>query len=103
MLPRMDGLELCREIRRIEPPLVMLPPGDTMDVVFGLEAGADDYGRSRPRCRSSSPGSGAAPADPWRRPEAPAVRSARSDRPAAGRPPATVREILLTRTEFDLS
>ena len=45
MLPRMDGLEVCREIRRESTtPVVMLTArGDTIDVVVGLEAGADDY------------------------------------------------------------
>ena len=45
MLPRMDGLEVCREIRReATTPVVMLTArGDTIDVVVGLEAGADDY------------------------------------------------------------
>ena len=47
MLPRMDGLEVCREIRRASTtPVVMLTArGDTIDVVVGLEAGADDYVR----------------------------------------------------------
>ena len=45
MLPRMDGLEVCREIRRESTvPIVMLTArGDTIDIVVGLEAGADDY------------------------------------------------------------
>jgi len=45
MLPRMDGLEVGREIRRESTtPIVMLTArGDTIDVVVGLEAGADDY------------------------------------------------------------
>jgi two-component system response regulator MtrA len=45
MLPRLDGLEVCREIRRDSTtPVVMLTArGDTIDVVVGLEAGADDY------------------------------------------------------------
>jgi two-component system response regulator MtrA len=45
MLPRMDGLEVCRAIRRTSTiPVVMLTArGDTIDVVVGLEAGADDY------------------------------------------------------------
>ena len=45
MLPRMDGLELCRAVRRTSTvPIVMLTArGDTIDVVVGLEAGADDY------------------------------------------------------------
>src|SRR5918911_444209 len=45
MLPRLDGLEVCREIRRESTvPIVMLTArGDTIDIVVGLEAGADDY------------------------------------------------------------
>jgi two-component system, OmpR family, response regulator MtrA len=45
MLPRMDGLEVCRAIRRTSTvPIVMLTARvDTIDVVVGLEAGADDY------------------------------------------------------------
>jgi two-component system response regulator MtrA len=45
MLPRMDGLEVCRAIRRESTvPIVMLTArGDTIDVVVGLESGADDY------------------------------------------------------------
>lgn len=47
MLPRIDGLEVCRAIRRESTvPIVMLTArGDTIDVVVGLEAGADDYVR----------------------------------------------------------
>ena len=45
MLPGMDGLEVCREIRRTsQVPIVMLTARtDTIDVVVGLECGADDY------------------------------------------------------------
>jgi two-component system response regulator MtrA len=45
MLPRLDGLDVCRAIRRTSTmPIVMLTArGDTIDVVVGLEAGADDY------------------------------------------------------------
>jgi two-component system response regulator MtrA len=45
MLPGLDGLEVAREIRRDSTvPIVMLTArGDTLDVVIGLEAGADDY------------------------------------------------------------
>jgi two-component system response regulator MtrA len=45
MLPRLDGLEVCRQIRRTSTiPIVMLTArGDTIDIVVGLEAGADDY------------------------------------------------------------
>jgi two-component system, OmpR family, response regulator MtrA len=47
MLPRMDGLEVARAIRRASiVPIVMLTArADTIDVVVGLEAGADDYVR----------------------------------------------------------
>jgi two-component system response regulator MtrA len=45
MLPGLDGIELCRQIRAESMvPIVMLSAkGDTHDVVRGLEAGADDY------------------------------------------------------------
>jgi len=45
MLPGRDGLAVCRAIRRVSTvPVVMLTARtDTIDVVVGLEAGADDY------------------------------------------------------------
>jgi len=45
MLPTMSGLEVCRQIRRTSTvPVVMLTArADTIDIVVGLEAGADDY------------------------------------------------------------
>ena len=45
MLPGKDGLEVCRAIRRDSAvPVVMLTAlSGTIDVVVGLEAGADDY------------------------------------------------------------
>lgn len=45
MLPGMDGFEVCRRIRAAGTvPIVMLTArGDDIDVVSGLEAGADDY------------------------------------------------------------
>lgn len=45
MLPGMDGFEVCRRIRAVgELPIIMLTArSDDMDVVAGLEAGADDY------------------------------------------------------------
>ncbi|MBT9255899.1 response regulator transcription factor [Phycicoccus sp. MAQZ13P-2] len=45
MLPGTDGLEVCRQIRgESGVPIVMLTAKtDTVDVVLGLESGADDY------------------------------------------------------------
>jgi len=45
MLPGKDGVEICREIRQESGvPIIMLTAkSDTIDVVSGLEAGADDY------------------------------------------------------------
>ncbi|MEU0154238.1 response regulator transcription factor [Micromonospora fulviviridis] len=45
MLPRLDGFEVCREIRRTSqvPILMLTARTDTIDVVVGLECGADDY------------------------------------------------------------
>ena len=45
MLPKLDGLEVCREIRRRSrlPILMLSARTDTVDVVVGLELGADDY------------------------------------------------------------
>jgi two-component system, OmpR family, alkaline phosphatase synthesis response regulator PhoP len=46
MLPRMSGLDVCRELRRrgIETPVIMLTArGQLVDKVVGLKLGADDY------------------------------------------------------------
>ena len=45
MLPDMDGLDVCRQLRsRADTPILMLTArGDAMDRVIGLEMGADDY------------------------------------------------------------
>jgi two-component system response regulator MtrA len=45
MLPGLDGYEVCRQIRGESPvPIVMLSAKtDTVDIVVGLELGADDY------------------------------------------------------------
>jgi two-component system OmpR family response regulator len=45
MLPGVDGLELCRDLRAYSKvPVIMLTArGDEMDRVLGLEMGADDY------------------------------------------------------------
>jgi DNA-binding response OmpR family regulator len=46
MLPRMDGIEVSRQLRlrRMQAPILMLTARDSIDDrVLGLEAGADDY------------------------------------------------------------
>ncbi len=45
MLPKLDGVEVCRQLRsRSQVPIIMLTAkGDEMDKVTGLEMGADDY------------------------------------------------------------
>lgn len=45
MLPGRDGLDVCREIRKIsDTPIIMISTrSDTLDIVIGLELGADDY------------------------------------------------------------
>ena len=44
-LPDMDGVEVCRRLRAAQPTcvLVVLTRDEQIDVVVGLEAGADDY------------------------------------------------------------
>ena len=46
MMPGIDGLEVCRRLRRKQPdlPVIMLTAlGEEVDRVLGLEVGADDY------------------------------------------------------------
>jgi two-component system response regulator MtrA len=110
MLPRLDGLEVCREIRRESTvPIVMLTArGDTIDVVVGLEAGADDYvkkpfempelvARVRAalrRRRTATEPAGTAP---------PPIQLGPVSIDTAGRTVARDgQDVPLTRTEFDL-
>src|SRR2546429_82673 len=45
MLPKMDGLEVCRRLRADSgvPILMLTARGEELDKVLGLEIGADDY------------------------------------------------------------
>lgn len=46
MLPSMDGIEICRQLRRekVDTPIIMLTAKDSeIDKIIGLEIGADDY------------------------------------------------------------
>jgi DNA-binding response OmpR family regulator len=48
LLPEMDGLEVCRQLRRehttsTTPIMMLTAKGDEIDKVVGLEVGADDY------------------------------------------------------------
>lgn len=48
MMPEMDGLEVCRKVRKLVPEpyryiIMLTAKGGQEDIVEGLEAGADDY------------------------------------------------------------
>src|SRR5580692_5872391 len=45
MLPDMDGLDVCRQLRTASdtPVLMLTGRGDAIDRIVGLEIGADDY------------------------------------------------------------
>jgi len=45
MMPEMDGLTVCRELRKTSnvPVIVLTARGDDVDKIVGLEIGADDY------------------------------------------------------------
>lgn len=46
MLPKMDGIEVCKELRRrnVQTPIIMITARDRLeDRVEGLDSGADDY------------------------------------------------------------
>jgi DNA-binding response OmpR family regulator len=105
MLPTLDGYEVCREIRKTSRvPIVMLSAkSDTVDVVVGLELGADDY-VTKPfempelvaRARAAVRRAAAAPAEPVI-----AVDDLEID-PAGFRARKGGRDLHLTATEFRL-
>src|SRR5205807_1171514 len=45
MLPKVDGLEVCRSLRRDSdvPIIILTAKGEELDRIVGLELGADDY------------------------------------------------------------
>ncbi|MCZ9355340.1 response regulator transcription factor [Streptomyces mutabilis] len=120
MMPGIDGLQVCRELRAEGDPtpiLMLTALVETADRVAGLDAGADDYvvkpfdveevfarlrallrRTDREETETASPG-----ADPEREPDARYLEAAglRMD-PRARRAWRDGRELELTRTEFEL-
>jgi CheY-like chemotaxis protein len=91
MLPKRDGLEVCRSIRaESSVPVVMLTArSDAIDIVVGLESGADDYVTKRPQESAESRAIG--DAHPWygqdRRVGASGNHGRRGSRPHSDRVP----------------
>src|SRR4249920_3549656 len=105
-LVRLDGLEVLRAIRReATTPVVMLTArADTIDVVVGLESGADDYVRKPfempelvARVRAALRRAGRGPDEAERLQVGPVVVDLAGRTVTRGGDP-----IALTRTEFDL-
>jgi DNA-binding response OmpR family regulator len=115
MLPGVDGVTICKTLRRSGPntdtPVLMLTArGDEADTVIGLESGADDYlakpfgvrefvARVRALLRRPRAGTAAATADSGERPLA--VHGVEVD-PARRRVRVRGREVELTAQEFRL-
>ena len=110
MLPQIDGLDVCRELRREgSVPIIMLTAlGEETDRVVGLEVGADDYltkpfsmrelmARIKAVLRRARPEDGAPAGEPiLRGPGDLALDVERRQVTIAGQP------VTLTRLEFDL-
>lgn len=112
MLPKMDGLAVCREIREKAPfiPILMLTAkDDVVDKVLGLEMGADDY-ITKPfslreleaRIKSVLRRSRSAIATDGAGDEAPIVRGKLRIEPAKREVTVGDRQVELTPKEFDL-
>ncbi|MDT0433216.1 MULTISPECIES: response regulator transcription factor [Streptomyces] len=105
MLPGMDGLDVCRRLRRqgAVPVIMLTARGDEDDRILGLEVGADDYVTKpfSPRelvLRVESVLRRARPAPPDR----PLAAAGLSADPAARRATKDGVELALTIREFDL-
>jgi DNA-binding response OmpR family regulator len=112
MLPKMDGLAVCREIREKAPfiPILMLTAkDDVVDKVLGLEMGADDY-ITKPfslreleaRIKSVLRRSRSAIATDGAGDEAPIVRGKLRIEPSKREVTVGERQVELTPKEFDL-
>lgn len=108
MLPRLDGWDVCREVRRFaDIPIIMLTAkGEEFDKVLGLELGADDYltkpfsprelvARVKAILRRAAPEE---PADTEEKIVLPGLVINHSSREVT----VNGREVLLTPKEFDL-
>jgi DNA-binding response OmpR family regulator len=104
MLPEMDGLEVCRQLRRegltsITPIMMLTAKGDEIDKVVGLEVGADDYvtkpfGRRELLARVRAL---------LRRAEYTPVPAKHTDANSPGETPRTSRELLAGPLRIDLA
>jgi DNA-binding response OmpR family regulator len=112
MLPKMDGLAVCREIREKAPyiPILMLTAkDDVVDKVLGLEMGADDY-ITKPfslreleaRIKSVLRRSRSAVATEATGDEAPIIRGKLRIEPSKREVMVGDRQVELTPKEFDL-
>lgn len=106
MLPGMDGLEVCRQLRREQktattPIMMLTAKGDEIDKVVGLEVGADDYvtkpfGRRELLARVRAL---------LRRADypSPADREELADSQSSGETPRTTRELVAGPIRIDLA
>jgi len=112
MLPKMDGLSVCKELRQKNPqmPILMLTAkDDIVDKVLGLEMGADDY-ITKPfslreleaRIKSVLRRARAAVASGDGKDETPIVRGALRIDPVRREVTIADRQVELTPKEFDL-
>jgi two-component system alkaline phosphatase synthesis response regulator PhoP len=112
MLPKMDGLAVCRELREkvnYLPILMLTAKDDVVDKVLGLEMGADDY-ITKPfslreleaRIKSVLRRSRTSPSSDGSKDEAPIVRGRLRIDPARREITIGDRQVDLTPKEFDL-